>query len=477
MGIGHAPRNWFLARIFVLGAGALIAASFAARVAAADQEEVLYSFCSQHKNGLCTDGVQLGSAPGADLIMDASGDLYGTTYLGGASGNCPNGPGCGVAFELTPNATKTAWTEKVLYSFCVEGARNDCPDGQGPLAGLIMDAAGHLYGTTGKGGAHAGGTVFELTPNATKTAWTEKVLYSFCSQKKNDLCTDGVAPEAGLIMDASGNVYGTTTGGGEHGSFGTVFELTPDTTRTAWTQKVLYSFCVGGQGGNSCSDGANPFAGLIMDQSGDLYGTTFGGGANNGEGTVFELTPNPAETAWVHKVLYSFCAFGGASCTDGANPRAGLIADVAGNLYGTTVGGGAHSGETVFELTPNPARTVWTEKVLYSFCARGGASCTDGTAPIAGLIRDASGNLYGTTRNGGAYAAHGLSPGTVFELTPNAAKIAWTEKVLYSFCAQNLCTDGTTPIAGLIRDVSGNLFGTTAGGGAHDSGTVFELEP
>jgi uncharacterized repeat protein (TIGR03803 family) len=232
---------------------------------------------------------------------------------------------------------------------------------------------------------------------------------------------------------------------------------------------VLYSFCA--QGGTNCSDGAVPSAGLIIDAAGRLYGTTDLGGAHNG-GTVFELAPYAARTKWRETVLYSFCARGGTNCIDGLQPVAGLIIDAARHLYGTTQGGGALNEGTVFELTPNAARTKWTETALYSFCTQGGTNCTDGSGPAAGLIMDAAGYLYGTTYGGGAH-----NQGTVFELRPNAAKTQWTETVLYSFCAQGgtNCTDGAYSSGRLIMDKAGHLYGTTPGGGAHNEGSVFEL--
>src|SRR5271167_2273777 len=391
-------------------------------------ERVLYSFCSQRS---CTDG----ETPGAGLIFDAAGNLYGTTSGGGT------GTYFGTVFELTPTAGG-GWMEQVLHSF-------NGGDGYWPFAGLIFDAAGNLYGTTYVGGAYGEGTVFELTP-AAGGGWTERVLYSFCSQRS---CTDGETPGAGLIFDAAGNLYGTTSGGGTGTYFGTVFELTP-TAGGGWMEQVLHSF----NGG----DGYWPFAGLIFDAAGNLYGTTYVGGAY-GEGTVFELTP-AAGGGWTERVLYSFCSQ--RSCTDGETPGAGLIFDAAGNLYGTTSGGGTGTYfGTVFELTPT-AGGGWMEQVLHSF--NGG----DGYWPFAGLIFDAAGNLYGTTYVGGAYGE-----GTVFELTP-AAGGGWTERVLYSFCSQRSCTDGETPGAGLIFDAAGNLYGTTSGGGTGTYfGTVFELTP
>ncbi len=471
MWLGHRRGKQSLVCIFMLYFGALIVSGLAPRsAAAADTEQVLYSFCAtggQH----CTDG----NNPEAGLLLDKSGNLYGTTESGGAYHY-------GAVFELTPNANKTAWAYKVLYSFCPKGPRSSCPDGLEPQAAPIMDASGNLYGTTPIGGAYNAGAVFELSPNASRTAWTQKVLYSFCPAGGD--CPDGNGPNAGLIMDASGKLYGTTIGGGGKHLAGTVFELTPNSNWTAWTEKVLYSFCA--KGGENCTDGRFPNAALIMDASGNLYSTTEGGGAHNG-GVVFELTPNANKTAWTYKVLYSFCSTGGSNCTDGRAAFEGLIMDTSGNLYGTTAGGGAYLAEsqgagTVFELTPNANRTTWTEKVLYSFCAQGGENCTDGESPSSGLIMDKSGNLYGTTCCGGA-----RSNGTVFELSPNSNKTAWTAKVLYSFCTQTSCDDGSMsvgatccggpPDQGVIMDASGNLYGTTPGGGKHSGGTVFELKP
>ncbi len=327
-------RNLLLGQVSVLIAAVLTAASLAAPAAAEEPETVLYSFCAHVVGKNCTDGAD----PEAGLIMDAAGQLYGTTYSGGAHPGNPgaDGMGGGAVFALTPNAAKTKWTETVLYSFCPHVVAENCPDGEGPSAGLIMDKAGHLYGTTFVGGAHlrvfgGGGTVFALTPNAAKTEWTETVLYSFCAQG-GDKCTDGAGPMAGLIMDASGHLYGTTSLDGAnhpdgiHAGGGTVFALTANAAKTKWTETVLYSFCA--QGGDKCTDGAGPMAGLIMDASGHLYGTTaFGGAHARGLfrifiwGTVFELTPNAAKTTWTETVLYSFCAQGGTNCTDGPAPR------------------------------------------------------------------------------------------------------------------------------------------------------------
>jgi uncharacterized repeat protein (TIGR03803 family) len=266
--------------------------------------------------------------------------LYGTTYYGGASGTGCGGSGCGTVFQLAPG-TNGKWTEKVLHSFKANGK-----DGYNPDASLIFDAAGNLYGTTNAGGASDYGTVFELVPGRNGT-WTETVLYSFGQGK------DGTGPTAGLIFDTAGNLYGTTSAGGTgqcqdyNGNIigcGTVFQLTPG-TNGKWKEKVLHNFNYNG------TDGNVPQAGLTFDLTGNLYGTTQFGGAN-GYGSVFQLTPGP-NGRWRAKVLHSFNANG----KDGYNPYASLIFDVAGNLYGTTVYGGGSGGcgtacGTVFEIMP-----------------------------------------------------------------------------------------------------------------------------
>ncbi len=318
------------------------------------------------------------------------------------------------------------------------------------------------------------------------SAYTESVLYGFSGFCTQPGCANGTYPEAGLIEDASGNLYGTTSAGGSSNLWGTVFKLTPN--GSSYTESVLYNFC--SQGGTSCTDGANPVAGLIEDASGNLYGTTANGGANYSSscnegscGTVFRLAPNSGG-GFTQTVLYSFCAQGGTGCTDGANPLAGLVEDASGNLYGTTWQGGATipdgdrttTGGTVFELAPN-GNGGYSESVLYTFCSQSG--CADGEWPTAGLIEDTSGNLYGTTSAGGAtitVSGNTTTGGTVFKLTPKGDG-SYSETVLYSFCSQSGCTDGLWPTSSLIEDASGNLYGTTTAGGGINDGTVFKLTP
>jgi uncharacterized repeat protein (TIGR03803 family) len=403
---------------------------------------VLYKFCSGPQ---CADGYN----PLGTLIRDREGNLYGTTYAGGSSfGSDDNGGG--VVFKVDATGHET-----VLYNFC---SAINCADGQLSYAGLLLDRAGNLYGTTAVGGVNGSGTVFKIDANG-----QESVLYSFCSAAN---CADGQQPYAPLIRDRAGNLYGTTTYGGVYNG-GTVFKLDAEGHET-----VLYSFC----SATNCTDGQLPYAGLIRDKDGNFYGTTYGGGAigaaNFQGGTVFKLDAAGHET-----VLYSFCSE--AQCMDGKQPYAGLVMDRAGNLYGTTSGGGAHGflntlGGTVFKLDPSDHETV-----LYSFCSTGGAQCTDGEMPIGGLVRDGAGNLYGTALFGGANVLiSGNGVGVVFRVT-----VEGKETVLYNFCSALNCSDGLLPYAGLVGDAEGNLYGTASAGGIFDAncggayscGTVFKL--
>jgi len=338
--------------------------------------------------------------------------------------------GLGTAFELSPNAGG-GWTEKILHSF------GNGTDGGNLYAGLIFDASGNLYGTTYAGGAYGAGTVFELSPR-TGGGWAEKILHNFGNG------TDGANPCASLIFDAAGNLYGTTYQGGAYTS-GTVFEMSPK-AGGGWTEKTLHSF---GKG----TDGAKPFYGLIFDASGNLYGTTNLGGLYTYYGVAFELMPKVGAD-WMEKILHSFGNTG-----DGSNPS-GLIFDASGNLYGTTSSGGAGYLGTVFELTPSSGGD-WTETLIFSF------DFTDGSDPHAGVIFDAAGNLYGVTDEGGASES-----GTAFELTLGNGG-TWTETILHSFAFDG--RDGANPYASLVSDAAGNLYSTTDAGGTYGVGAVFEI--
>jgi uncharacterized repeat protein (TIGR03803 family) len=388
-----------------------------------------------------------GLDPRAGLIADAGGNLFGTTFAGGASGR-------GTVFEIAKTASGYANTPTVLVSFC---ARTNCTEGADPVTGLTADAGGNLFGTTRDGGASGAGTVFEIAKTASGYASTPTVLYNFCARTN---CTDGALPEAGLIADAAGNLLGTTATGGANGN-GTVFEIAKTPSGYASTPTVLVSFCAR----TNCTDGAFPLARVVADAAGNLFGTTFGGGAN-ADGTVFAVAKTASGYANTPAVLYSFCAQ--TNCADGALPKAGLIADAAGNLFGTTFAGGASRAGTVFEIAKTASGYANTPAVLYSFCAQ--TNCADGALPEAGLIADAAGNLFGTTVAGGANDG-----GTVFKIAKTATGYAETPIVLHGFCALTNCTDGAFPSAGLTADVSGNLFGSTEEGGASNDGTVFEL--
>jgi len=359
-----------------------------------------------------------GSPDGANpyfvaAVIDSKGNLYGTTARGGAHDS-------GTVFELTPSGV-----EKILHSFGAAG------DGNTPYSSLIMDTKGNLYGTTAKGGAYGGGTVFELTPSRTK-----KILHSFGAGR------DGSFPYAGLVLDAKRNFYGTTVSGGAHG-VGTVFKLTSSGKET-----ILHSFSSNG------TDGYNPYDRPVLDAEGNLYGTTFLGGAHH-VGTVFKLTPSGKET-----ILHSFNNL--SATGDGFQPWSELVLDANRNLYGTTTNGGANFGGTVFELTPSGVETI-----LYSFGAMG-----DGSNPMAGLAFDTKGNLYGTTYEGSGASAYG----TVFQLA-----LSGTETILHSFNLRS--GDGAYPVGGVALDAKGSLYGATLIGGVGNScsgsacGTMFKVTP
>lgn len=372
------------------------------------------------------------------------------------------------AVTLVATSTQTrAQTLEVLHSFGTPS------DGFHPFGSVVFDKSGNLYGATFAGGVDDDGTVFELRPKV-GGAWGEEVLHSFNLNGK-----DGTLPYSTVILDAARNLYGTTWTGGTN-TVGTVFELVRK-AGGGWSEKILHDFNYHGTGGYE------PYAGLVFDAFGNLYGTTFNGGTGSctgdkitGCGTVFELTPK-AGGGWTPSILHNFNDNG----TDGGNPHGSLILDAHGNLYGTTSAGGIGSCTpdgyapdgcgVVFELSPS-AGGSWTESILHSFNNDG----TDGFAPDGGLVFDTSGNLYGTTNQGGAY-----NYGTVFELTPTGSG-SWTETVLHNFGASG---DGTYPGEGsLLLDTSGNLYGTTFEGGTGacidynegpviGCGTVFELTP
>jgi len=406
-----ALRDWKLPLALAVFPALLLAAASSAY---GQTETVLHFFCSQPN---CADGA---SPQFVTPVLDENGNLYGTTATGGTYGY-------GTVFEMTPSGTET-----VLYSFA-----DGWTDGSEPWAGLVRDNEGNLFGMTCCGGSFGLGTVFKVTPSGVET-----ILHTFGASG------DGAEPyNSGLIQDAAGNLYGTTQYGGAHPCCGTVFKVTP-----TGTEIILHSFS------NAGRDGYSPSGSLVMDKHGNLYGTTFGGGDHR-YGTVFKLTPSGTE-----KILYSFSHKEWALWW----PVGPLVLDAEGNLYGVTAGGGNGSCKkfgcgTVFKLTPSGTRTI-----LHRFSNNG----TDGWFPWSGLVWDAKGNLYGTTKRGGSQDS-----GTVFELTPQ--KHGWTETILWSFNDYDpYGKDGAGPLGGLVLDKNGNLYGTTSGGGPYPYfGTLFRVTP
>jgi uncharacterized repeat protein (TIGR03803 family) len=411
----------------------LVTGADPALAAEADTEKVLWRF--NFKDGF---------NPNGSLVFDAAGNLYDTAYEGSAGG--------GNVHELTLGVDGE-WTENVLHRFCPK--HDKCPDGVLPEGGVIFDAMGNLYGTTTFGGAFNNGVVFQLMPGA-DGKWTEKVLHNFNGK-------NGSVPVGSLIFDAAGNLYGTTLYGGSHincsgTGCGVVFQLTPGQDGK-WTETVLHSF------GNG-KDGSWPFSSLSIDALGNLYGTTKLGGGH-GLGTVFELSPH-TNGKWTERVLHSFNNY------DGAYPQSNLVFDGSGNLYGTTTAGGdvacspSNWCGTVFELLPD-VNGKWTEKVLHSFYQ-------PRFLLVGGVIFDPAGNLYGTTLGGGHYEGCTVSGcGTVYELSPTAGG-KWTEITLHSFGKTG---DGGEPTGNLVFDSLGNLYGETIWGGRcrdfDGCGTVFEI--
>ncbi|HEX3666645.1 MAG TPA: choice-of-anchor tandem repeat GloVer-containing protein [Rhizomicrobium sp.] len=369
-----------------------------------------------------------GASPAGPLLLDSSGNLYGTTQNGGGKG-C-NSLGCGTVFKLAADGTET-----VLYAFRKSAKANT---GAYPVSGVIEDANGNLYGTTQDGGRpgcfneYGCGTIFKISPRGKKTT-----VARFDGNNGDD-------PSSSLIQDQMGNIYGTTQLGGEHGH-GTIYKLQPNNVFT-----TFYSFA----GGN---DGSDPVSPLLEDSSGNFYGTTTeGGGYDNCDdsgfdcGTIFEISSDGNE-----RVLYAFQGE-----ADGSFPMSNLVTDASGNLYGTTESGGMGCSldegcGTIFKLTPDGIKTA-----LYEF--KGG---DDGAFPGGNLVMDPQGNLFGTAS---WYGANGN--GVIYEMAQNG-----TFTVLHSFNGD----DGSTPNGGLIMSTEGALYGNTSSGGlgACGCGTIFEFRP
>jgi len=465
--------NRFVSRL--LCAATVLSLTFGASHAARAQysEKPIYTFA----------GGSDGADPRGDLLSDSIGNLYGTAVSGGDTAACPNGyaPGCGVVFKLSrPRTANGKWAETILYTL------SGGSDGGGPNGALSFDAKGNLYGTTQFGGSGFG-VVFELTPPIGSSGeWDEKVLYAFTGG------SDGAGPVAGLIFDSKGNLFGTTVNGGDTSASlcapegcGVVFELSPPLRAGTgpWSESVLHTFTDG-------NDGGFPTAGLIFDSKGNLYGTTQSGGysrpcwgVNPRCGVVFKLSPpiGGVSGPWTEDVLHIFTGGSG-----GVFPLSSLIFDSKGNLYGTTSSGG-NGGSlcpqgcgVAFKLSP-PAgggNGPWIETVLAYFYGDSGGQSPDGR-----LVFDFNGNLYSTTTSGGldSYACSNQGCGMVFKLSPPGSGSGyWNDLVLSSFGGG---TDGANPYSGVIIDAHGNLFGTAAYGGddsgcsGQGCGVVFEVSP
>jgi uncharacterized repeat protein (TIGR03803 family) len=354
-----------------------------------------------------------GATPYGGPILDAKGNLYGTTYLGGSTGN-------GSVYRLSPSGS--SWKYTSLYSF------KFLPDGSGPAFGsLAMSPDGSLFGTTEGGGYF--GTDFEIC----SCKGREVEIHQFGQG------TDGAQPIGGVVLDSAGNLYGTTSLGGTYGN-GTVFVETR--SGNTWTESVIYNFTGG-------KDGTNPPAGVTLDADGNLYGTTSFGGAR-GVGVVYKLSHHGS--GWKQTVLHTF-----RGQRDGQYPVGGVVLDQAGNVYGTTFDGGVNGGGTVYELSPSGKG--WTFTTLYSFTGTYGGPYNKLTL--------ANGNIYGFTE---AEGANGL--GSIFKLAP--AKGGWTFTDLYDFVGGS---EGAQPYGSVAVDSDGNVFGTANIGGSENQGVVFEITP
>jgi hypothetical protein len=388
-------------------------------------------------------GAQDGGTPFAGLTMDAAGNLYGAAADGGLE-SCTShqGFGCGTAFMLS---RRNNWTFNLLYTFQGDN------DGAYPVGGLTIGSDGSLYGTTaigGGGGCGLGillgcGTVYNLKPPARFCAnvlcpWSETVLYRFPG------AAAGFFPEDAVTFDAAGNMYGTTNEGSISNGGGVVFELTH--AGSGWTETVLHEFTA------ISPDGSLPVGGVTFDSQGNLYGTASAGGTTQG-GIVYQLVQ--AGSGSIFNPLYSFQF-------PNIIPYGGVIADRAGNLYGTTLNGsGAGS---VFEMVAHGGS--WSYQLLYALPGSIGD-----WGPTANLAMDAAGNLYSTTYNGGSSPNCNRGCGTIFKLTPSNG--SWVYTLLHEFTG----TEGALPWGGVIIDANGDLYGTATLGGTYNEGVVWKLTP
>lgn len=369
-----------------------------------------------------------GIGPIAPMVFDVQGNLYGTTLSGGTGSY-------GTVFMLAPNGG--TWNESVLYSFSNSN--------QGGFGQMAVDVRGNLYGELGPEGTGNDGSVYELSPNG-GGSWTLQTLYVFTGYP------DGAGPTGGVLLGNANEIFGVANGGGQR-NVGMVFDL-DRLSATHWTEFRLYSFLGSAQG-------QYPGGPLNLDTAGNLYGVSGGGTGNSG--MIFKLSPNHRSFGWTESQLYSFQYPHG-------TPNTGLVIDADGNIYGTGHEDGKYAVGSVYELSPNQDGT-WTYTDLYDFTGTNG----DGAFANGGLVMDAAGNLYGTTRQGGSYQGYYCSYsgcGIIFELSP-VGNGQWTESIVHTFDNN----DGSLPSAGLTQDRAGNLYGTASGGGTNNDGVVFELTP
>lgn len=415
--MANSILKWSSAFAFLLAAAVL-----AAPRSQAQTFKVIYSFT----------GHDSAEHPIAGLTIDQHGNLYGTTAWGGAFGS-------GTVYELRPTPSGFAYSE--LHDF------GHGSDGNFAWGGVTLGPNGTLYGTTAGGGIRDDGTVYQLRPpsgscHSASCPWVETVLYRFTGD------SDGRNPQAGVILDNQGNIYGTNVNGGG-GKVGVVYEMSP--SAGGYTFQVLYTF-------TDDADGGNPSSLLIFDSAGNLYGTAAVGGNSGcqgfGCGTIYELTPSAA--GWSERTLYTF-----QNGNDGGDPAAGLISDGAGNFYGATPSG-AHNGGSVFELSPGVES--WNFNLAYDLTGVG-------PGPEENLVRDSAGNLYGSSWGDGLYGQ-----GAVFKLTPNGDG-GWTYTSLHDFTGGS---DGGAAEGNLVMDSQGNLYGTSYEGGLASCGrcgVVYEITP
>jgi uncharacterized repeat protein (TIGR03803 family) len=424
-----------LLKLLAYGAAAALLA-LAPTAASAGKFKVIHSFCAKRD---CTDGY----FPTAPVVMDRSGNFFGTTSAR-------------TAYELE-NVGDGTYNFKTIFDF------SSTPNN----GGLVVDTAGNLYGFAGQ--------FFKLSYGfgSHHNKWNLTAQEISCSQENCGTAPVGTLTYAGQSSgtpyDGSSALYGVMQGGGTNNT-GLVYQLTPN-GGNSWTETVLYNFC--SEGGNTCADGAFPAGGVMLDSSGNLYGTTTIGGAGPNAGIVYRLSNQGGE--WTESILYNFCAQ--KRCSDGNYPVGSLTFDASGNLFGTTNFGGKNNCNqgcgVLYELSP--AGGDWQEVVLHAFCAK--SDCADGSKPIGPPVVASNGGLFGTTQYGG---------GNDIDDSRNGGGVAYqyennTYKVLHSFCALPSCADGEYPNGNLSQDTYGKLIGTALDGGKfgdqEEGGVVFSVAP